>query len=61
MCFKVDGESVQVAKCVKYWIMTKVTDCVIYVDTFEQQYDVLKVVLQSLRLKYHINTIGIDQ
>ena len=33
---------------------------VLSIDTFEQQYVVLKGMLQSLRLKYHVQTIGID-
>ena len=41
--------------------MTKVIDFVLSVDTFEQQYGVLKIILQSLRLKDHVQTIGIDQ
>ena len=30
------------------------------IDTFEQQCVVLKGMLQSLQLKYHVQTIGID-
>ena len=36
-------------------------DYVISIDTFEQQCVFLKFMLQSPRLKYHVNTIGIDQ
>ena len=36
-------------------------DYFILIDTIEQQYAVLKGMLQSPRLKYHVNTIGIDQ
>ena len=39
--------------------MTKVIDSVISIDTFEQQFVVLKGMLQSLRLKYHVHTIGV--
>ena len=46
MCFQIDGKYAQVAKCVKYRIITKDIDCVIFIDTFEQQYAVLKVMLQ---------------
>ena len=41
--------------------MTKVIDSVIYIDTFEKQCVVLKGMLQSPRLEYHMNTIGIGQ
>ena len=61
MCFQNDGKSSQAAKCVKYRIFTKVIDCVILIVTFEQHCVVLKFVLQSPRLKDHVNTIGIDQ
>ena len=55
------GKSEQPARCIKSTIMTKVIDYVISIDTFEQQCVVLKVMLQSLRLKYHVQTIGIDE
>ena len=41
--------------------MTKVIDSVLSIYTFEQQYVVLKGILQSLRLNDHVHTIGIDQ
>ena len=41
--------------------MTKVIDCIPPIDIFEQQCVVLKVMLQSLRLKYHMKTIGINK
>ena len=40
--------------------MTKVIDHVLSIDTFEQQFVVLKVMFQSMRLKYHVQTIDID-
>ena len=61
ICFQIDGKSAHAAKCVKHRIITKVVDCVISIDKFEQKCVLLKVVLQSMRLKCHINTIGIDQ
>ena len=61
MCFQIDGKSAQSSKCIKSRIMTKVIDYVISIDTFEQQYFVLKGMLQSPPLKYHMKTIGIDQ
>ena len=61
MCFQIYGKSAQAAKCDKSRIITKVIDCVLSINTFEQQCVVLKDMLKSLHLKYHINTIGIDQ
>ena len=61
MCFHIDGKYAQTLKCVKSRIMTKVIDCVISIDNFEQQCVVLKGVLQSPRIKDHVKTIGVDQ
>ena len=61
MCFQIDGKSSQAAKCVEYMIMTKVIYCAIFIYIFEQQYVLLKGMLQSLRLKYLMKIIGIDQ
>ena len=47
--------------CIKSRMMTKVIDSVLSIDTFEQQYVVLKVILKSPRLKDQVQTIGIDQ
>ena len=61
VCFKIDGKSAQVAKCVKSRIMTKVIDCVISIDKSEQKCVVIKVMLQSPLLKYHVKNISINQ
>ena len=61
MCFMKERKSDQAARCIKSRIMTKVIDSVLSIDTFEQQCVVLKVMLQSTRLKDHVQTIGIDQ
>ena len=55
-----EGKSDQDARCIKSRIMTKVIDSVLSIDTFEQQIVVLKGMLKSLRLKYHVKTIGIE-
>ena len=39
--------------------MTKVIDYILSIDTFEQQCVVIKGMLLSSRLKYHVQTIGI--
>ena len=61
MCFHIESRSSQTAKCVKSRIMTKVIDYLLYINTFEHQCVVLKGMLQSPRLKYHMKTISIDQ
>ena len=61
ICFWNDSKYAQVANCVKYRIITKVVDCVLSIDTFDQQCVVFKGMLQSPRLKYHMKTIGNDQ
>ena len=60
MCFMKEGKSDQAARCIKSRIITKVIVSVLSIDTFEQQCVVLKGMLQSPRLKYHVQTIGID-
>ena len=61
MCFKKYGKTAQAARCIKSRIMTKVIDSIISINKFEQQCVVLKGMLQSTRLKYHLQTIDIDQ
>ena len=61
MCFQIDDKYAQAARCVKSRIITKVIDFVLLIDAFEQQYVVLKGMLQSPHLEYHMKTIGIDQ
>ena len=54
-----EGKSEQVARCIKSRIMTKVIDSILSIFTFEQHCVVLKGPFQSLRLKYHEQTIDI--
>ena len=61
MCFQKDGKTAQVARCIKSRITNNLIDYVLSIDTFEQQYVMLKGMLQSPRLKYRIHTIGTDQ
>ena len=61
MCFQKDGKTAQAVRFIKSGIMTEVVDYVLSVDTFEQKCAVLKGVLQSPRIKYHLQNIGIDQ
>ena len=60
MCFQIDGKSILAAKCVKSRIIPKVVDCVLFVDTCEQQCVVLKGMLQSPCIKDYMKNIGID-
>ena len=41
--------------------MTKVVDYVLPIDTFEQQFILIKGMMQSLLLNDHVQTIGIEQ
>ena len=61
MYFHIDGKSAQTAKFVKSRIITNVIDCVLYVDTFEQQCIMIEFMLQLTCIKDHMMTIGIDQ
>ena len=61
MCFRNDGKTAHAPRRIKSRIMTKVIDYVLSIDTFEQQCVVLKCMLQSPRLKYHVHTICIVQ
>ena len=61
MCFHNNIKTAQSTKCIKSMVITKVVDYVLSIGTFEQQCVVLKGVLQSLRLKDHVKTIGVDQ
>ena len=61
MCFQKDGKNAQSARCIKSRIMTKVIDSVISIHTFEQQFFVIRGILQLPLLKDHVQNIGIDQ
>ena len=61
MCYQINGKSVQASKCVKSRIITKVIYYVLFIDTSEQHCSVIKFMVKSLCLKYHMKTIGIDQ
>ena len=55
------AKNAQDSRCTKSRIMTKVIDYVLSIDKFEQQCVVIKGMLKSPRLKYHVKTIGIEQ
>ena len=60
MCFQKDGKTAQAARCIKSRVTTKAIDYVLSIDIFEHKFGVLKGRLQSLRLKDHVHTIGIE-
>ena len=60
MCFMKAGKYDQAARFNKSRIMTKVVDSVLSIDTLEQQCEVLKGMLQSPRLKDHVETICME-
>ena len=60
-CFHINGRYYHAAQCVKSRIMNRFIYYILYIDTFEKQSVVVKGVIQSTRLGYHIKTIGIYQ
>ena len=56
-----NGKTSEAVSSIKSRIMTKVICHVLSIDTFERQRVVLKGMLQSPRLRYHVHTIGIEQ
>ena len=60
MYFHIDGKSAQADKRVKSRIINKFIFCVLSIDAFEQQFIVIKSMLQSPHLKYHVKNIGIE-
>ena len=61
LCFQINGRYSHADWCVKSRIMNKAVYSILSIDTFEQQCVVIKGMLQSPFLEYHMNTIGIDQ
>ena len=61
MCFQKDGKTSQASRCMKSDITTKMIDCVISVDTFEEQCVVIKGMLKSPRHKDYVQIIDINQ
>ena len=61
MCLNNDEKTAHASKFIKSRIMNNVIDSILSIDTFEQQYVVLKGIIQSPHLKYYVKTIDIDQ
>ena len=53
-------KSDQTIRCITSRMMTKFIGSVLSIDTFEQQFIMLKFMLKSPQLKDHVHTIGID-
>ena len=60
-CFQINGKSSHAAQCFKSRIIDKAADYILYIDTFEQQYIVIKGVLKLPRLEDCMKTICIDK
>ena len=60
MCFLKEGKSDQAFRCMKSRIITEVIDYVLSIDIFEQQWVVLKDMLQSPRLEDYVQTIVVQ-
>ena len=60
-CFHIHNKSSHAAQYVKSRIMNKAINSILPIDTYEQQFDLIKGMLQSPRLEYHMKTIVIDQ
>ena len=59
VCFKSGGKSAHESQCSKSKAFTKFIDIIIEVESFEQQFVILKWLLRSDRLKQHIITMVI--
>ena len=58
LCFQINGKYPHAAQCDKSRILNKAIGYILSIDTFEQQCVVIKFMLQSPRLEYHMKTIG---
>ena len=61
LCLHINKTSYHADQCVKSQILNKTIDFILYIDTFEQQFLVIKGVLQSPHPEDNMKTIGIDQ
>ena len=61
LSFHINSKSSHAAQCVKSRIMNKYIDSILSINTYELQCIVIKGMLKSPRLEYHMKTIGIDQ
>ena len=61
LCFQINNKSLHASQCVKSRILNKYIDSILSIDIFEKQFVLIKCMLQSSRLEYHMKAIGIDQ
>ena len=56
-----DINSTHDAQCIKSSVLNKAIDSILSINIFEQQYVVIKCLLQSSHVEDHMKNIGIDQ
>ena len=61
LCFKINGKHSHASQCVTSRIMNNAIDYILSIDTFEQNFVVIKGMLQSPRLEDHMKAIVIYQ
>ena len=61
LCFKTEGENVWAAQCDKSKALIKVIDTIFEIESFEQNKFILECLIQSERLKEHMDTISFYQ
>ena len=61
LCFQINRRTSHASQCVKSRIANNFIDSTLSIDTYEQRFVVIKVMLQSPCLDNHMNTIGVDQ
>ena len=61
MCFQVNSKYPHAAQFVKSRVLNKAIDSILSIETFEQQFVVIKCMLQSSRIEDHMKTIVINQ
>ena len=61
LCFHINKKYFHATQCVKSRILNKPIDSILYINSFSQEYVVIKCMLQSPRLEDNMKTIAIDQ
>ena len=61
LCFQVKSKSPHAAQCAKSRILNKAIGSILSIDKFEQQFVVIKFMLQSSSLEDHMKTIYNDE
>ena len=61
LCFQIEGKSAHAAQCDKSRALTKVINLTVGIESFEEQYVILKGLSQSYKLKQNMVNIVIYQ